>query len=404
MRKNGWRWMRLAGAGALLVAAVGLAAAARSAQAADEGGGWLGVYSQDLTRSLREGMGYQGDGALVNRVVDGSPADKAGLRQGDVIVRYNNRLVDDAADLTDLVRASRPGQRVALLVHRDGSNRSINVTLGEREEESVAPRARSWSWSDDDDGDDDRRSGRGRVRIERDDDGDVKVYRYHGRGDAPHVYRFKDGDGDVVVPEIMGRLHELKDLEDLEELRDLDIRIPQIMGRGRLGVQIQDLDEGLDEYFESDRGALVTRVVDGSAADKAGIRAGDVITRFGDEEIDDADDLSRAVRGAGEGPVDVTVVRKGRVETLRAALETRETRTWSWSDRDSERMRDMADRIRERAERTRDRAERSRERAERLRDRDVRDSEGEVRREMERLREELRELERRLERMQEDGE
>ena len=54
MRKNGWRWIRLAGAGALLVAAVGLASAARSAQAADEGGGWLGVYTQDLTRSLRD--------------------------------------------------------------------------------------------------------------------------------------------------------------------------------------------------------------------------------------------------------------------------------------------------------------------------------------------------------------
>jgi len=380
MRKKGQRWMWLAGAGALLVAAVGLGAAARSAQAADEGGGWLGIYTQDLSRSLREGMDYQGDGSLVNRVVDGSPADEAGVRQGDVIVRYNNRLVDDAADLTDLVRASRPGQRVTLLVHRDGSNRSIHVTLGERGEGEEAPRPRIRSWNDGDDDDGDRRSRRSRVWIERDDDGDddddVKVYRDHGKGDGPHVYRFKDGDVDVVVPK-MGRLHELEGLEDLEgleELRDLDIQIPQIMGRGRLGVQIQDLDEGLDEYFEADRGALVTRVVDGSAADKAGIRAGDVITRFGDDDIDDADDLMSAVRRAGEGPVDVAVVRKGRTETLRPTLERRQAHAWSWGGRDSEQMREVSG------------------------------SEREVRREMERLRQELRELERRLERMQEDGE
>lgn len=389
MRNDVLRWMRRAGAGALLVAAVGLPASTSEGQATDEAG-WLGVYTQDLTRSLRDGMGYQGDGALVNRVVDGSPADEAGLRQGDLIVRYNNRLVDDASDLTELVRASRPGQRVTLLVQRDGSNRTIHVTIGERGDDANAPRARSWSWSDDEDeGDDDRRSGRDRVRIERDgddDDGDVKVYRFHDRGDAPHVFRFKDGD-----------------LEGLEELRDLDIRIPQIMGRGRLGVQIQDLEEGLGEYFESERGALVTRVVDGSAADEAGIRAGDVITRFGGEEIEDADDLTRAVRGADEGPVDVTVIRKGRTETLRATLEEQRGHTRSWSGRDSERMREMGDRIRERAERARERAERSRERAERLRDRGERDTENEVRREMERLRQELRDLERRLERMQEDG-
>ena len=133
MRKTGLRWRWLAGAGVLLVAAVGLTAAVRSARAADDGG-YLGVYTQDLTTSLREGIGYRGDGALVNRVVDGSPADEAGLQKGDVIVRYNNRLVDDAGDLTDLVRASRSGQRVALLVNRDGSNLTINVTIGDGEQ------------------------------------------------------------------------------------------------------------------------------------------------------------------------------------------------------------------------------------------------------------------------------
>jgi membrane-associated protease RseP (regulator of RpoE activity) len=390
------RWRRIAGAGALLVAVIGLAAAARSARAADEGGGWLGVYTQDLTSDLREGIGYRGDGALVSSVVDGSPADEAGIRKGDVVVRYNNRLVDDASDLTGLVQASDAGQRVTLLVHRDGSNRTLNVTLGERPADAEAPRARSWSWSDDGDdaGDSDTQSSRkGRTEVERDDDGDdedddgLKVFRYHGKGDGPHVYRFDD-DGDVVVPRIMGRLH------DLEGLKDLNV---EVMGRGRLGVQIQDLNEGLGEYFDTDRGVLVTRVIDGSAADEAGLKAGDVITRFDGKDVEDADDLMSAVRGAGEGPVDVTIVRKGETQTLRPTLEKQRVRAWSWGDRDPKQLRDMADRARERAER-------ARERAERLRDRDLRGQEQDVRGEMQRLREELRELERRLERLQEDEE
>lgn len=402
MRKSGLRWRWLAGAGVLLVAVMGLTAAARSARAADEGG-YLGVYTQDLSGNLREGMGYRGDGALVNRVVDGSPADEAGLRKGDVIVRYNNRLVDDAADLTDLVRGSRPGQRVALMVHRDGANRTINVTIGEGPSGSES-RTRTRTWSDGEDND----SSPHRVWIERDgkgdgdedgdddgdDDGDVKVYRYRGdRG--PQVFRFKS-DGD------------LKGLEGLEKLKDLNIRIPQMMTlRPRLGVQLQDLNEGLGDYFETEKGALVTDVVEGSAAEKAGIKAGDVITRFDGKDIEDTDDLTRAVRGAGEGAVDMTVVRKGQRQTLRATLEKRQdAQTWSWSDRDSERMREMAERMRERADRARDRADRARERADQLRERSSRDrgKEQDVRREMERLREELRELQRQLDRMQEDEE
>jgi membrane-associated protease RseP (regulator of RpoE activity) len=387
MRKTGLRWRRLAGAGALLVAVIGLVAAARSARAADEGGGWLGVYTQNLTSGLREGMDYRGDGALVSGVVDGGPADEAGIRKGDVIVRFNNRLVDDANDLTDLVKAADAGQRVTLLVHRDGSNRTRNVTLGKRPADAEAPRARSWSWSDDGEDDSDSRSSPGgRVRIERDgDDADeegMRVFRFRGKGDGPHV----------------------EGLEDLKGLKDLRIELPEAMGRGRLGVQIQDLNEGLGEYFDTDKGALVTRVVEGSAADAAGLKAGDVITRFDGKEVKDADDLMSAVRGAGEGPVDVSIVRRGQTQTLRPTLEKQRVRAWSWGDHDPQQLRELAERARERAERARERADRSRERTERVRGRELRGQEQDVRDEMQRLREELRELERRLERLQEDGE
>jgi membrane-associated protease RseP (regulator of RpoE activity) len=428
MRRNGLRWGRLAGAGALLVAVIGLAAAARTADAAEDGAAWLGVYTQDLTNQLREGIGYNGHGVLVNRVVDGSPAEKAGARKGDVMLRFNNRQIDDANDLTQLVRASRVGQRVAILVHRNGSRRTLNVTLGEAPAGATAPRVERWS-SRDRVGDKDSKDGRHRVHIERHDgddddhgrhrvrieqrgdghndgkadrkririkkggDGDHGVHEFHFEGDgkAPRVYRFDRNDFEQMAPEVMERLEGLKDL-DLEGLGDMRLELLGNRGRGRLGVQIEDADDG----------ARVTRVVEGSAAEKAGIREGDVITRFGGRVIDDAGDLMSAVQGSDEGSVDVTLKRDGRAQTVRPSLGEK-TQRWSWSsDRTPEQRRELADRMRERAERMRDRADRTRERVQRDRGREVRDSERDVRREMEKLKEELRELERRLERMRDE--
>jgi C-terminal processing protease CtpA/Prc len=370
MRKNQRRWRRIAGAGALLLAAIALTFAVRTAEAATT---WLGVYTQDLTQTLREAIDYRGSGVLVNRVLDGSPADEAGIEKGDVIVRFGSRQIDGSEELTDLVRESRSGQSVSVQIVRDGSRRTINVRLAERDDQ-VAPRAQRWTWSD---GDDDRVRVRRapRVHIERHDDDDDD-------GDGKFEFRI-DGDDDEM----------LRIMPHLEELRNIAPRVRNMtFGRARLGVSVQDLNEGLGEYFESDKGALVTEVLDESPAMKAGIKAGDVITRFGGEEIEDGNDLIAAVRGADEGSVDVTVLRKGQTLTIRPDLEKRNT-VWM----QTEERRNLA-------ERDRARAERQRERGDRLRDRADRGRGQELRREMEQLREELRKLERELETMDEDEE
>src|SRR4029077_10596732 len=93
---------------------------------------WLGVYSQEFTAALRDGLDYKGDGVLVNRVVPQSPADRAGLRNGDVIVRLNSRPVRTPEDLSNLVQAGRPGQSVALEIVRDGERRTLNAKLAAR--------------------------------------------------------------------------------------------------------------------------------------------------------------------------------------------------------------------------------------------------------------------------------
>ena len=54
---------------------------------------WLGVYTQEVTSDLRDGLDLRGDGVLVNRVVDGGPADRAGLRRGDLVIHFNSRAV-----------------------------------------------------------------------------------------------------------------------------------------------------------------------------------------------------------------------------------------------------------------------------------------------------------------------
>lgn len=367
MRQNERRGMAR-GAGALLVAALGLTVLAGSAAAATT---WLGVYTQDLTQALREGLDYNGRGVLVNRVLEGSPADRAGIQSGDVITRFNNRQVDDSEDLTNLVRDSRAGSSVAIQIVRDGRTRNVSATLEERDDDA---RGSTWSWNRDDDDDDDNDRVRvrraPRVHIERWDDDE-------GRN------RFKiDGkDRDVVV---------------LPDMRGFAPHVQMMNFRGRLGVQLQDLNEGLGEYFQTSEGALVTSVVEDSPAEKAGIRAGDVIVRFGGEDIEDSEDLSRAVREADEGAVEVTLIRKGIRMTVRPELEEGgRSYSWNWDEGDQERIRELADRARERAERARERAGRARERSEEI-------TERHLRREMERLNQELRELERRLERLDED--
>src|SRR5216117_750493 len=72
---------------AVLAGALALGATISSRPARADENAWLGVYTQTITPELREGMNYNGTGALVRRVVPGSPADRAGVERGDIIVR-----------------------------------------------------------------------------------------------------------------------------------------------------------------------------------------------------------------------------------------------------------------------------------------------------------------------------
>ena len=95
--------------------------------------GYLGVQVQDMTRSLQRAMDLQGvEGALVNMVEDGGPADEAGIQKGDVIVQLGRVDTPGAGELTSAVRDLKPGAKTSIVVVRDGSRKTLTVVVGSR--------------------------------------------------------------------------------------------------------------------------------------------------------------------------------------------------------------------------------------------------------------------------------
>lgn len=238
-----------------------------------DGGGYLGVYLEDVDDEAARRLGLpKEEGALVEDVVDDSPAAEAGLQKDDVIVGYNGETVESISELSRLVRETPAGRTVTLDVIRNGQARQISAELGERP---------------------------GMTWIGREGEGDFEFHVAPGEG--PHVFRF-GGFG----------------------------------GRGRLGVQLESLSEQLGEYFgvSDGHGALITSVREESPAAAAGLKAGDVITRVGDAGVDDAMDVARAVREADTGSLAITIVREGSTRTVTVDLPERRSGAWEFDSED----------------------------------------------------------------------
>ncbi len=100
---------------------------------------WLGVYIQDLTPEMAEKFGLsEAKGALVADVSKGSPAEKAGLRRGDIILKVDERETPTVSDLQREIRSRRPGDRVRLEIWRDGKSMILEATLGELRESGIS--------------------------------------------------------------------------------------------------------------------------------------------------------------------------------------------------------------------------------------------------------------------------
>lgn len=268
----------------IVVGVTGLSTVPALAQ--DRAEAWLGVMTQSLDDGLREGLDYRGEGVLVSQVVGDSPASRAGIRKGDILVSVNSRGVESPGELSEVIRGARVGQSASIVLVRDGQRRTVSARLAERPDDADAPDM------DMDDLRDVRRHFEHEV-------GPMKEW--HSEGSDPGTFVFRG------------------------------------MGRGRLGVRIEDLNQDLGSYFSvpDGKGALVVEVLEDTPAAKAGLKAGDVITQVGDHKIAGSDDLVEALRDSPKGNLSVTVMRKGARRSFQAELEDDAPRSmWFGTGRD----------------------------------------------------------------------
>ncbi len=98
--------------------------------------GYLGVYLQEITQLLADSLELaDAKGILISDVVEDSPAEKSGLQQGDVVRKIDGQPVDDTGAFRNEISNRRPGTEIELLIHRDGEELHVNVTIGRLDDE-----------------------------------------------------------------------------------------------------------------------------------------------------------------------------------------------------------------------------------------------------------------------------
>jgi membrane-associated protease RseP (regulator of RpoE activity) len=250
----------------------------------DDGEGVHTVKGGYLGLTLREDTKSDEGGALVEHVVGDSPAGKAGLKDGDVIVSFGGDVIRGPARVRERLHKSKPGDKVAVDVRRDGRVQKFTVELGER---TIS------AW---------------RMRS-----GDFAPLDENQQQELEKTLKGLD----EKLPELGGRIGKMK-------LYGPGRRGMMFFGRSKplLGVEMIDTTP---EYRESlggtkDAGVLVGKVLAGSAAEKGGLRVGDLILSVDGEKIADPGDLGEAV-GKHEGKtIDLQVVRDKKTIHVKAVL------------------------------------------------------------------------------------
>lgn len=260
-----------------------------------EGGSFLGVYAEDLNK---ENMGRYGmreaRGVGITQVVKDSPAEKAGLKKDDVILRFEGDSVTSVRKLNRLVSEVAPDQNVKLGISRSGSEQEVSVTIGKRDQSLNAFNRLE--------GFEGLRGMEGLKGLE----GLQKLEGLKGLGDLKN---FKVPEGNVWKWEGQGPGN--------------DSFVYALGNNRRMGVSTVQLTKQLADYFgiADGKGVLVTSVSDDSPAAKAGIKAGDVITTVDGDVVEGPGDLSRAINKNKDGDVTVVVIRDKKQRTIKVTPE-----------------------------------------------------------------------------------
>ena len=244
------------------------------------GGSFLGVYAEDISKEnmARYGM-REVRGVGITQVVKDSPAEKAGLKKDDVILRFEGDNVTSVRKLTRLVSEVAPDQTVKLGISRGGGEQEVAVTIAKRND---SMNANGYFKGLDKLEGLDKLQGLGRLQeLEKAMPPGANVWKWEGQG---------PGDGMVFA----------------------------FGNHRRIGIGTMQLTKQLADYFGigDGKGVLVTSVADDSPAAKAGLKAGDVITAIDGEKVEGAGDLARGINKKKDGNVTLTVIRNKNQRTV----------------------------------------------------------------------------------------
>jgi serine protease Do len=239
---------------------------------------YLGVDIRDVTTDRMAALKLKEERGVEITMIDAdAPAGKAGLREHDVILDFNGTAVESEEQLRRLIREVPPGRTVTLGLSRDGVPMKINVQLAD-----------------------------------------------HGAVVAQALPR-------IIVPPRPGNFP--------RNSMDLPFQIQTYSSV--LGVQTESLTRQLGDYFgvRDGEGVLVRSVEKNSAAEKAGLKAGDVIVKAGNEKLTDRSDLSHILRSHRTGgKMTLVVMREKHEQTLTVTLPDRGSRDSSFLNLDSDEL------------------------------------------------------------------
>ncbi len=217
-------------------------------------GSYIGIGMQEIGPQRSWALRLpEASGIEITEIVPDSPAEKAGLKVGDAILKYNSQKVEGIAQFARLVRETQAGRDVKLDISREGVLEQVTVRVAQRR-----PRP----------------------------DGN---------------------DGPIMMPFQL-------------QMPDLSRSVPALRS-AVLGVEAEAVDGQLAQYFGVKEGVLVRSVLKGSAAEKAGIKAGDVIVRLDDAHVAVPADIVNRVRMLRGKSVQVTLMRDRKELTVSAAIE-----------------------------------------------------------------------------------
>ncbi len=242
-------------------------------------GGYLGIGVAEIDDERAKAMKLKEDyGVIVMNVGEDTPAAKAGLKPSDVILEFNQQRVEGVEQFMRLVRETPPHRKVTLQILRNGATLRLDATLAAR---AARP---------------------GNFEFQLPEMPDMPIGEMAMPPMPPMPPR-------VFAPEAPA--------------------FPSFGQRSRIGIEAEPVNGQLADYFGVKDGVLVRSVNKGSPAERAGLKAGDVVVKVGSAGVRTPQDLAREFRSGGRNgnaPLTVSVVRNHREFTLSLSPEDGESR------------------------------------------------------------------------------